>query len=206
MKIRNLLVLAITIVLGTVCAQAQGRDGSMTFTDHLKQGITISRFGTVLSFTNSNGRQIVPSHTYRVCPCGDKSRCVDSNAPTDGTKATLKAEFPKRGTMLRKGQTLIITATVSREAMTLRRRLAWMAGSSVVEIVEINSGLKTAICGFDESALVPCGVMCPRPPEAPSSYECPPRPLFREFVQFRGWQFILRVDLDLSRFVTPTPH
>lgn len=210
MKIRNLLVLAITMALATLCAQAQERDGSLTYTDHAKQSITISRFGTVLSFKDGTGNEIVPQHTYRVCPCGDRSRCVDSAAPTVGTKATLNVGFPKRGTQLRKGQTLIIKATVSLEGLTLRRRLAWVAGSSVVEIVETNLGRKAAICAFDESTIVLTGMMCPRPPEglreAPPSFKCPPPPLFREFVNPRNWQLVFRSDLDLSRLLTPAPR
>lgn len=200
MKIRNLVVVAITIALGTLCAQAQERDGSVTFTDEFKQRITISRFGTVLSFTNSDGKQIVPNHTFRVCPCGEKSRCVESNAPTDGTTATLEVEFPQRGATLKKGQTLIVAATVRLEAMTLKRRLAWLAGSSVVEIVEAVPESSTAVCSFEERAKVPIGKMCPRPPVLGVHLKCPPPEWFLKQIRYPAeLQLLTRFGLDLSR-------
>lgn len=199
MKIRNLLILAITIALSTVCAPAQERDGARTYTDDSKQAITISRFGTVLNFRKSDGKEIVPDHNYLACPCGDKSHCVGSKAPTNVTTATLEVEFPKQGATLKKGETLIITAMVSGEAMTLKRRLAWMAGSSVVEIVETISESKTAVCSFEESALVPLGKMCPRPPGAAPSLKCPPLPEARQFWSPWQWQLFTRYSLDLSK-------
>ena len=206
MRIRNLLVLTITMALTVLCATAQERDGSVTYTDHTKQSITISRFGTVLSFTNRDGKLIVPGHTYRVCPCGDKSRCVDSDAPNDQTKATLAVGFPKERTRLRKRETLVVTATVQLGEMTLRRRLAWMAGSSVVELFETNSGLRTAVCAFDEGPRLAIGKMCPRPPKktnAPPAFNCPPPrlQLFKQFVNPRNWQFTYRGYLDLARLL-----
>jgi hypothetical protein len=199
MKIRNLLVLTIAFGLGALSAQSQEPNGSMTFKDNLGQSITISHFGTVLSFRNSEAKEIVTNHDYRVCPCGKKDRCIDSTAPVDGTTAGLKAEFPKQGATLKKGQTLIITATVHLDAMTLRRRLAWMAGSSVVEIIETISASLTAICGLDENAKVPLGKMCPGPPGR-TALKCPAAEL-KQPVCAVDCQLLRKVSMDLSKFL-----
>jgi hypothetical protein len=168
MRIRNLLVLAITILLGTLCAQAQERDGSRSFTDHLNQRITISRFGTVLSFRDGNGKETVPSNNYRVCLCSGNSRCIESaNTRTEGTSVKLRVEFPTRGATLKKGQTLVVTATIRLKALTLKRRLVWVAGSSAVGIDEaVSASRALAVCSFEESGkgLVVYDKPCPAPP------------------------------------------
>lgn len=199
MKIRNLLVLTIAFGLGALSVQSQEPNGSMTFRDHLGQSISISRFGTVLSFLNSDGKEIVIGHDYRVCPCGQKDRCMDSKTPVDGTSAALEAEFPKQRVTIEKGQTLIIVATVRLDDMTLRRRMAWMAGSSVVEIIETVSASLTAICGLDESAKVPLGKMCPGPPGR-TALKCPAAEL-KQPVCAVDCQLLRKVSMDLSKFL-----
>lgn len=137
MKLRNLLVLTITLALAALCAQAQESEGARTFTDHLGQSITISRFGTVLSFKDSKGLQNATDHAFRICPaCGD-NKCIDSRrALTDGTSVELKVKFPEHGDTIRKNKTIIATATVRQGALTLTRQVTWRAGARVVIIDE----------------------------------------------------------------------
>src|SRR5215213_8630544 len=104
MKFRNLVVLTIITILITLSAYAQGGDGSRRFTDQLNQSLTISRFGTVLSFKNSKGKETAPTNVYRVCPCGEQAACVESaTLPSEKTSSTLEMTFPRKGTTLRKG-------------------------------------------------------------------------------------------------------
>lgn len=154
MKIRNLLVLATTMVLGTLGAQAQERDGSMTFTDHMKQSITVSSFGTVLSFRNSKGRETAQDSAYKVCPCGSSGKCIEwRNAPIDGISSELTVENPQQGMALDQEQTLVVTATVRQGELTLTRRLSWLAGSRVYTIDEtISSSVNMDICLLKETA------------------------------------------------------
>lgn len=133
MKIRNFLILLITMTSATLSAAAQQDDGSVTYTDYSKQSITISRFGTVRRFKNSDGKEIVPNHRYRVCSCGNKSQCVDSDAPTDTTIGKLEVVSPRKGTTLGKGEVLMVDATVSLGELSVMRRLAWVAGTNVVD-------------------------------------------------------------------------
>ena len=89
MKIRNLLVLAITIAVATLCAQAQERDGPMTFTDYVGQSITISSFGTVLSFKRSqnfNSRLLACAGTHRENP-KIKAERISSRADSSALRA-----------------------------------------------------------------------------------------------------------------------
>lgn len=199
MKIRNLLVLAITIALGTLCAQAQERDGSMSFTDHLKQGITISRFGTVLSFKNSRGREIEANNTYKVCLCGSNS-CIESvNVPPEGTSAVLKVEFPKQGAAIENGQTLIVTATVRGSDLTVTRQLAWVAGSSVVNIDEtISASSAVAVCSFTEIGRRQLVYNhCPGPPgKCPPKIRAAPRVTSGKFELIRRFPLPLRFMVD----------
>ena len=179
MNIGKLIILLITIALGAVSAAAQPGDGSVTFTDHSKQSITISRFGTVLNFKNSNGKETVPGNVYRVCPCGEKASCIDSTSmPSEKTSSQLEVIFPKKGTTLKKGETLVIKATFRHEELTVKRSLKWTAGSSLFETDEVISASKP-LCSniFEDKGLLRYEMkMCPRPPGAPLSllWICPP--------------------------------
>ena len=181
MKIRNLLVMAITLAFGTLCAAAQTGDGSKTFTDDTKQSITISRFGTVLSFADSNGKKSVPNDAYRVCLCGEKSPCTKSaTAPSEKTKSELEGEFPKQGTPLKTGETLVLTATFHKEELTVERRLTWVAGYSLVRIDEtISSSKALCVLTLAKKGLSMQYKMCPRPPgfavlDLEGFFICPP--------------------------------
>lgn len=177
MDIRKLIILLITIACGALSAAAQ--QDSVTFTDHSRQSITISRFGTVLNFKNSNGKETVPGNVYRVCPCGEKAGCIESTSiPTDKTSSQLEVVFPKKGTTLKKGETLVVTATFRMEELTVKRSLKWTAGSSLLETDEVISGSKP-LCSstFEDKGLLRYEMkMCPRPPGAPLSlyWTCPP--------------------------------
>lgn len=177
MSIGRFIILLITIALGALSAAAQQGDGSVTFTDHSKQSITISRIGMVLSFKNSNGKETVPGNAYRVCPCGEKAGCMESTSmPSDKTSSQLEVVFPKKGTTLKKGETLVVTATFREAELTVKRRLSWGAGSSSVEIEDAVSGSKPlCLCTFDEPVLLTLQAkMCPRPPGSPGYWTCPP--------------------------------
>lgn len=169
MKIRTLFFLAITIVLGSISAEAQEREGSVTFTDHLKQSITITRFGTVLSFKNSSGRQNAGNHGFRVCPRDGQCTGSDNNSRTKGE---LSVSFPT-GTALKQGEILVVTATVRGPELTVTRKLMWVAGSSLVNIEERVSALRdTNITRLTESV---AGDLRPNPcpPPPPEEAKCP---------------------------------
>lgn len=170
MKIRTLFFLAITIVLGSISAEAQERDGSVTFTDHLKQSITITRFGTVLTFKNSSGRQSAGNHGFRVCP--RDGQCTGS-VNNSRTKGELSVSFPTQGTTLKQGETLVVTATVRGPELTVTRKLTWVAGSSLVNVEERVSALRgTDITSLTES--VAGGLSAnPCPPPPPEEAKCP---------------------------------
>ena len=177
MNIGKLIILLITIALGGLSAAAQQGDGSVTFTDHSNQSITISRFGTVLNFKNSNGKETVPGNVYRVCPCGDKGSCTESTSmPSEKASSKLEVVFPKKGTALKKGQTLVVTATFRQADIEVKRSLNWEAGSSSVKIEDAVSGSKPlCLCTFDEPVLLTLEAkMCPRPPGSPGYWTCPP--------------------------------
>lgn len=177
MNIGKLVILLITIALGALSVPAQQGDGPLTFTDQSNQSITISRFGTVLKFKNSNGKESVPSNVYRVCPCGEKGECMESaTLASEKTTSQLEVEFPKKGTTLKKGETLVITATYRQAEITVKRRLNWEAGSSSVKIDDAISGSKPlCLCTFEEPVLLALEMkMCPRPPGSPGYWTCPP--------------------------------
>jgi hypothetical protein len=181
MKLRSLVVLTISIVLGTLFAHAQKEEGARTFTDHLNQSITISRFGTVLSFKNSNGKETAATNVYRVCPCGEQSGCLESaTVPAEKTSSTLEVSFPKKGATLRKGETLSATATFNEGDLRVKRRLNWEAGTGTLVIDEIISSSKP-LCSSTLERKPGEGIpvvafemkMCPGPPEF-WSLTCPP--------------------------------
>ena len=180
MKLRGLVVLTITVILGTLFANAQGDEGARTFTDQFNQSVTISRFGTVLSFKTSNGKETVPANVYRVCPCGEQGACIESaTLPSEKTSSTLEVTSPKKGTTLRKGDTLAVTATFTQAGLTVKRTLTWEAGSDSVITDEIISSSKP-LCsctledksGLDIPVVAFAGKMCPAPPGA--LWTCPP--------------------------------
>jgi hypothetical protein len=179
MKIRDLVVLLITIALGTLYASAQEGDGSVTFTDHANRSVTINRFGTVLKLKNSNGKETVPANVYRVCSCGEKEPCIESVFISKETKSQFVVEFPNKGTTLKEGEALVVTATFRQGDLSVKRRLNWQAGSSSVELEQVVSGAKP-LCAttFEQKPEIPLlrleGKMCPRPPGDISWYTCPP--------------------------------
>jgi hypothetical protein len=66
----------------------------------------------VLRFKNSKRKGKAPTNIYRICPCGQQSGCVESaTLPSEKISSTLEVEFPKKGTTLSKGETLVATAT-----------------------------------------------------------------------------------------------
>ncbi|MCU1266620.1 MAG: hypothetical protein JWM21_2938 [Acidobacteria bacterium] len=170
MKIRNLLVLTITTTLATLCAQGQARDGTRTFKDHLGQSISIGPFGTVRSFKDSQGRQTATNNTFRICPCGRK--CIDSaNRITSRDKLELHVDYPQQGTTLKEDETLMVTVKVSGPNLEVIRKLAWVAGSRVVNIDEtISTTTDVSICNLRESG---AGLLrndpCPIPPRGRDS-------------------------------------
>jgi len=172
MKIRNLLVLTIAMALSSLCAQAQANDGSMTFTDHLGQSITISSFGTVLSFKDSKGLENATDNYFRIGPYGNNGPFpwIDSRKAV-GTSASVKAKFPRPGATLAKGQMLDVTATVQQGVLRVTRRLTWPAGSSVVSIDETISASSAVVVGTLEETggglrETPC-------PDPPGEAKCP---------------------------------
>ena len=177
MNIGKLIVLSVTIALGTLSVRAQG---DVTFTDDSNQSVTISRFGTVLVLKNSKGKETVPNNIYRVCPCGDKGPCIESAIiPSKETKSQFEVVFPKEGTTLKKGETLVVMATFSQGEITVKRRLSWEAGSSAVAIEEnISASKPLCVCTFEEklekAVLRLEAKMCPRPPGSPGYWTCPP--------------------------------
>jgi hypothetical protein len=178
MNIGKLIILSVTIALGTLSARAQ--EDSVTFTDYSNQSVTISRFGTVLKLKNSNGKESVPANIYRVCPCGEKGPCIESAIiPSKETKPQLEVEFPKKGTTLKEGETLVVLATFRQAELTVKRRLNWKAGSGSVEIEQAVSGSKPlCVCTFAEKPEIPVlrleAKMCPRPPGSVDWWTCPP--------------------------------
>lgn len=181
MNIGKLVILLITIALGTLSVAAQQGDGSVAFTDHSNQSITISRFGTVLNFKNSNGKETVPGNVYRLCPCGDKAACIESTSLKDEkTVSQLQVEFPKKGTTLKKGETLVVTATFRQADLTVKRRLNWEAGSTSIKIDDTVGGAKPlCLCTFEEPVLLTLAMkMCPRPPGSVDYWTCPPEYLY----------------------------
>lgn len=181
MKLRGLVVLTITVILGTLFAHAQGDEGARTFTDQFNQSVTISRFGTVLRFKNSNGKERAPTNIYRICPCGQQSGCVESaTLPSEKISSTLEVEFPKKGTTLSKGETLVATATFSQADLTVMRRVTWDAGATEVTIDEIISSSKALCsCTLEDKPTEGIPVVafemkqCPGPPKF-WSFTCPP--------------------------------
>ena len=175
MKILNLVILSITIALGVMYGPAQDREGSVTFTDRSNRTITISRFGTVLSFKNSNGKEIAPANIYRICPCGDKGPCIESaTTPSKDTISKFEVESPKKGTTLEDGETLVVTATFRQGDLTVMRRLTWVAGSSSVKTEESISASKPLCpCTFEDKKVLALEMkMCPGPPGF--YFICPP--------------------------------
>ena len=177
MKTRNLLVLTITMALGTLCAQAQANNGSMTFTDNLGQSVTISRFGTVTSFKDNKG-QVNPTENYfRIGPYGNNGPFpwIDSRKG-EGTSTALKVEFPKQGTTIGKGQTLVAVATVTAGDLKLERRLTWAAGSKEISVDQTLSASKTTSVGtIDEGVGNPNKLRPPCPPPPGEPAKCPLR-------------------------------
>jgi hypothetical protein len=177
MKIRNLLVLTIAMALSSLCAQAQANDGSMTFTDHLGQSITISSFGTVLSFKDSKGLENATDNYFRIGPYGNNGPFpwIDSRKAA-GTSASLKAKFPRPGATLAKGQMLDVTATVHQGSLTVTRRLTWPAGSSVVKTdVTISASSAVVVGTLEETVGGLRDIPCPDPPgEAKCPGDWPP--------------------------------
>jgi hypothetical protein len=177
MRIRNLLVLTITIVIGTLSVSGQDRKGATTFTDQSNRSITISRFGTVLNFKNGDGKEAAPANTYRVCPCGEKTCIESATIPDDKTDSKFEVEFPKKGTTIDKGETLVATSSFRHGDLTISRRLSWEAGSNLVKIDDVISSPKSlCACAFEEEK-PPVKVlldmkMCPRPPIP--GFICPP--------------------------------
>ena len=180
MNVRKLVILLITIALAPLSARAQEGTGSVTFTDHSNQSVTISRFGTVLKLKNSNGKEIVPNNTYRVCPCGEKGPCIESaGIPGKETKSQLEVMFPKEGATLKKGETLVVAATFRDGELTVKRRVSWEAGSGAVTIDELISSSKSmCVSTFEQKPEIAVvrleAKMCPRPPGDPSFWICPP--------------------------------
>ena len=178
MNIGKLVILLITIALGALSASAQQGDGSVTFTDNSNQSITISRFGTVLNFKNSYGKETAPGKVYRVCPCSKKEPCIESDViPSKETKSQFEVTFPKEGTTLKKGETLVVTATYHQAELTVRRRVNWEAGSSSVAVDEVIYASKPlCVCTFEleKASLKLTAKNCPRPPGSIDWWICPP--------------------------------
>ena len=177
MRIRNLIVLAMTMVLGALYVSGQGGESSVTFTDHSNRSITISRFGTVVSFKNGDGKEAAPANSYRVCPCDDKTNCIESTNIPDKTDSKFDVEFPKKGTTLGKGETLVATSKFRQGDLTVVRRLSWEAGSNLVKIDDVISSPKSLCpCAFQEEKpqvkVLLDMKMCPRPPIP--GFICPP--------------------------------
>lgn len=215
MKIRNLLVLTMTMALTTLCVSAQQSGGNVTsvsaqqgwgnvtITDSSNQSLTISRFGTVVRFKDKNDKLSELKHTYKICTCGKQPRCIEPNSATEQAQASLKAVFPKPGKKLKMGQSLKAVAIVKLGGVTVTRRLAWPAGSSVVYVVETVTADKAEVCSISESGLVMLGDSCPMPPPGDSvSFKCPPPPppppvWFSKFCSWKG--HLLKYSIDLSR-------
>ena len=179
MNVRKLVILLIAIALGPLSARAQ-EGGSVTFTDHSNQSVTISRFGTVLKLKNSNGKEIVPNNIYRVCPCGEKGACIESAViPGKETKSQFEVMFPKEGSTLKKGETLVVGVTFREGDLTVKRRLSWESGSGAVTLDELISAPKPlCITTFEAKPEIAVlrleAKMCPRPPGDPDFWICPP--------------------------------
>jgi|KBSMisStandDraft_5_1062788.scaffolds.fasta_scaffold04368_7 hypothetical protein len=180
MNVRKLVILLMTIALGALSAPAQEGAGSVTFTDHSNQSVSISRFGTVLKLKNSNGKEIVPNNIYRVCACGEKGPCIESaNLPGKETKSQFEVVFPKEGATLKKGETLVLAATFREGELTVKRRLTWEAGSGAVIVDEVISSSKSlCLTTFEPQPEIVTvrlvAKMCPRPPGDPYFWICPP--------------------------------
>lgn len=177
MRIRNLVVLTMTIVIGTLSLSGQDRNSSLTFTDQSNRSITVSRFGTVLKFKNGDGKEAAPANSYRVCPCGEKTGCIESTAIPDKTDSKFDVEFPKKGTTLDKGETLVVTSTFRQGDLTVARRLSWESGSNLVKVDDVISSPKSLCpCAFEEEKpqvkVLLDMKMCPRPPIP--NFICPP--------------------------------
>ena len=176
MRIRNLFILAMTIVFAALSVSGQDRDSSATFTDNSNRSLTISRFGAVLSFKNGDGKQTTPASTYRLCPCGENAGCIESTTMPDKTDSKLDVEFPKKGTTIKKGETLVVTSTFRHGELTFTRRLSWEAGSDLVKIEEVIASTKP-LCPCALESKPPVKVllemkMCPSPPIP--GFICPP--------------------------------
>lgn len=175
MKMRNALVLAITIAVTTACAQAQEADGSVTFMDNFGQSITISRFGTVLRFKDSKGQENATENYFRIGPYGNTGPFpwIDSRKAGEAS-AVLRIAFPKSGATLEKGQVMEVTATVSQGGLTVTRRLTWPAGSSAVNIDETISAPGASIVGTLEEGIVGNLKLHPPCPGPQGEGNCPP--------------------------------
>jgi hypothetical protein len=191
MKIRNLLVLMMTIALTTICAAAQ--DGYVTIKDHTNQSLTVSRFGAVVKFIERDGHEIVPKHNFRICSCNNAWPCFDSEDPKDA-RVTLEVLSPvnnqkqKRPQILgfqlgkrlelKRGKSLELQATIAFRGVTVMRRLVWTAGSSSVRIQTLTwSG--DPICCIHDQSLVPLNFAhhgCQMPPPEGFNFTCPPPP------------------------------
>jgi len=172
MKIRNLVVLMITVALATLSVSAQ-----VTITDNSNQSLMISRFGTVVKFRNRFNRRFEPDHTYKICTCSTTPRCIEPNLIGTAT-ATLKVEFPQSGTRLRSNESLKAVATVKLGRVTLTRRLEWLAGSSVIYVVDTVAADSTNVCSIEERGVV-LSDSCSMPPPsqtAVAQVRCPPPP------------------------------
>lgn len=181
MNIGKLILLLITIALGAPSAAAQG-DGSLTFTDHLNQSVTINRLGAVLKLKTSNGKETLPNNIYRVCPCGESGLCIESAIiPSKETQLQFEVVFPRKGTTLKKGETLVVAATFRQAEFWVKRYLRWEAGFSSVEFDEAIHASRSS-CGckveakLEKISFLQYGKMCPRPPgERDSNWvTCPP--------------------------------
>lgn len=195
MKIRNLLVLAIIGATAALFVPAQESDGSMTFTDQFGQSITISRFGTVLSFKDRKGRVSQPGNNFRICASGDDSQCINSGK-ADGSSASLKGKFPEPGEVLAKGQMVDVTATVQRGVLTVTRRVTWWPGTTVVKLDETLSASSATVVDVIEESAGPNGLRPPCPPPAEPNYKCPPE--LRDAFASTSGKFELAKQLPIS--------
>lgn len=176
---RNLLMLTIIMALATVCVSAQTLGDKVTFSDYRNQSITVDQFGTVVKFINRDGKELLPTHTYRICPCNKVRPCFESKA-TNEARATLLVVYPVKGKELKEGQSLQMQATIAFGDTTVMRRLVWKAGSSRVDTQTLTFS-RTKICCIEEES-TPLLFFehhgCSMPPPDGFSLSCPPPPDF----------------------------
>jgi hypothetical protein len=199
-EMKNFLMLTIIMALTTVCVPAQQRDDEVTFSDHQNQSITVSRFGTVMSFIDRNGNKMLPKHTYRICPCNTGAPCFESQAPTNEASADLSVVFPAKGKKLKQGQSLKIQATVHLPGRTVIRRLVWKAGSSTVHIQTLTWSLAQLCCIGEQSVILIMehhGCSMP-PPDGGFSFSCPPPPVWFSSAPRNSSQHSATFILDFS--------